>query len=239
MKLRFILRKAFVLLARGSSCEFSVKVGVAAPARRVGLRCSGPSALGIMFAASVLLAGCNRDSARLFDAMASANEATSISDGVRSGGARSDRDVPIAENEGRQSLAPGAFSDLVAGIQDCKFEGWYIDPQTGKAAHEYFMDRDMTPCEMDSENDIAYFCVKERYHGIDVSRIEMQLSTAAMARGLHFDLPLEDARQILRRELGSEFRRSARSERAESAELLADPKDRAKSVFLCIYPVGY
>ena len=208
-------------------------------ARRIGMRCSGYSAPGAMLVAAVLLAGCNRDSARMLDANASADEATSISDGVRSGVARSDRDVPIAGDDGRQSLAPIAFSNLVAGIQDCKFEGWYIDPQTGMAAHEYFLDRDMTPCEMDSENDIAYFCVDESYHGIDVSRIEMQLSTAEMARGLHFDLPVEDARRILKRELGSEFRANARSERAESAELLADPNDRAKSVFLCIYPVGY
>lgn len=208
-------------------------------ARRIGLKRSGYSAPGGMLVAAVLLAGCNRDSARLLDADASADEATSISDGAGSGGARSDRDVPIAGDDGRQPLAPSAFSNLVAGIQDCKFEGWYMDPQTGKAAHEYFTDRDMTPCEIDSENDIAYFCVNERYHGIDVSRIEMQLSTAAMARGLHFDLSVEDARRILKRELGSDFRASARSERAESAELLADPKDNRRSLFLCLYPSGY
>jgi len=64
-------------------------------------------------------------------------------------------------------------------------------------------------------------------------------AVASRTRGLHLDLPVEDARRVLKIALGSEFRASARSRRGEAAELLADPSDPVKSLLLCIYPSGY
>ena len=188
---------------------------------------------------AMLLVGCNGDGTRpQFGAM-QAEEVLHAVARNSSSSAPVSQSSDRAKEPDRKPEHGGDFSSLVGGLKGCEFEGWYIDPQTGKAVNEYFNKRNMTPCETDAENEIAYFCVSENYHGIGVSKIEMQLSTAAVSRGLHFEVPVEEARRILKEELGSEFRRSARSERAESPELFVDPKDERKSLFLCVYPLGY
>lgn len=226
------------MIAIASIFATGAEVEVGTPGR-TSLRCRRFSVSCAMLAALVLLTGCNNDVPRSLDEKVISPSAASLNEKAMSAGARGDEGAVDEGAHGRQSASSADFSGLVAGIQDCEFEGWYMDAGTGTAAHGYFTNRDLAPCEVDSENDIAYFCVNESFHGIHVSKIEMQLSTAAMSRGLHLDLPVEDARRVLKSELGSKFKASARSRRGEAAELLADPSDPAKSMFLCIYPSAY
>lgn len=241
MNTRPFLRTALGSLVSRFSFVFDTLGGTGTRDNCTVLRCYGHSVFGAMFVLSLLLAGCDSDSEPSLLATTSTDEVISMGDRANAGGARSNkgRDAGVLSVAAPQSPSVSDFPDLVEGIHECRFEGWYMDPGTGKAVHAYFKNRDMAPCETDSGNDIAYFCVGENYHGIGVSKIEMQRSTAAMSRGLHFDVPVEEARRILKAALGSEFRENARAKRGEAAVLFPGPQDNRRSALLCVYPSGY
>ena len=132
-----------------------------------------------------------------------------------------------------------SLEQALQGFSTCRLHGFYRDGDPPEPVNPYFRERGLlTPCEVDDTAEIAYFCVKDSFHGLPVDRIEMPSSTAAFSQGLHFTVPVEQARAVLLRTLGSDFARSAASDEGNAPELVENPEDPQRSALLCIQPFG-
>ncbi|MGH8055218.1 MAG: hypothetical protein ACREP4_15005 [Stenotrophomonas sp.] len=132
-----------------------------------------------------------------------------------------------------------SLEEALQGFSNCRLHGFYREGDPLEPVNPYFRQRGLLiPCEVDDAAEIAYFCVKDSFHGLPVDRIEMPSSTATFAQGLHFTVPLEQARAVLLRTLGSDFARSAASDEGNAPELMEIPEDPQRSALLCIQPFG-
>lgn len=148
---------------------------------------------------------------------------------------------PGAIEQGQANAAPASTSleQALQGFSSCRLHGFYRDGDPPEPVNPYFSERGLlTPCEVDDTAEIAYFCVKDSFHGLPLDRIEMPSSTAAFSQGLHFTVPVEQARAVLLRTLGSDFARSAASDEGNAPELMEIPEDPQRSALLCIQPFG-
>ncbi|WP_449467466.1 hypothetical protein [Stenotrophomonas humi] len=132
-----------------------------------------------------------------------------------------------------------SLEQALQGFSNCRLHDFYRDGDPPEPVNPYFRERSLLiPCEVDAAAEIAYFCVKDSFHGLPVDRIEMPSSTAAFSQGLHFTVPVEQARAVLLRTLGSDFARSAASDEGNAPELVEIPEDPQRSALLCIQPFG-
>ncbi len=137
------------------------------------------------------------------------------------------------------AAATTSLEQALQGFSNCRLHGFYRDGDPPEPVNPYFRERGLlSPCEVDDTAEIAYFCVKDSFHGLPVDRIEMPSSTAAFSQGLYFTVPVEQARAVLLRALGSEFARSAASDEGNAPELMEVPEDPQRSALLCIQPFG-
>ena len=130
-----------------------------------------------------------------------------------------------------------SLEQAMQGFSTCELQGFYREGDPPQPVNAYFSERGLLmPCEVDEAAEIAYFCVKDTFHGLPVDRIEMPAYTAPFSQGIYFSVPIEEARAVLRRTLGSDFSRSAASDAGRVPELVEVPEDPQRSALLCIQP---
>ena len=144
--------------------------------------------------------------------------------------------VPVRSSATR-TQSSSDFEDLLSGLQECKFKDFHLD-SAGRPVHKYFVNRDLSKCGQDDAAELAFVCVQENYHGIPVYMIEMPLSTAPLSRGIHFDLPIEKARAVLKKEVGSEFRETDEGLAGLAPILYENSKDKRRSALICSFDPG-
>ncbi|WP_269791244.1 hypothetical protein [Stenotrophomonas sp. Iso1] len=146
---------------------------------------------------------------------------------------------PAQPGQAHVAPAPLSLEQALQGFSNCRLHGFYLEGDPPEPVSPYFRERGLlTPCEVDDAAEIAYFCVKDSFYGLPVDRIEIPSSTAAFSQGLHFTVPVEQARAVLLRTLGSDFAQSAASNEGNAPELVEIPEDPQRSALLCIQPFG-
>jgi hypothetical protein len=125
------------------------------------------------------------------------------------------------------------FEVLMQQYPRCQMSGVYLDTKTNEVAHPYFRENRLTPYKI--EKGFAYYSLSTSYFGIPVVELMIPASTWGV-RAVTFALPLGEAQKQLNRGLGSDFQPNEKSENGERPELIADPKNRSRSVFVCNDP---
>lgn len=136
--------------------------------------------------------------------------------------------VPISAEE------PNAFETLMSRYHQCRMPGAYFDQNTNEAVHPFFHENSLIPYKI--ENGFAYYRLEASYFGIPVVEIMIPASTWDV-RSVTFDIPLSEAQERLEIVLGSNFTPSDKSENGEAPELIEDPKDEKRSIFVCTSPI--
>lgn len=122
------------------------------------------------------------------------------------------------------------FEEMLAGFEICQFKDVYVDIFTKKPVHPYFVERQLSPCEI--KDDMAIFCINESYYGLPVYRLMIPAGTFDV-HAIYVDLPIDRARKSVRPKFGTEYRSSTKSDDGERPVLLSDPADSKKSILMC------
>ena len=123
-----------------------------------------------------------------------------------------------------------SFEEMLSGFNTCQFRNVYVDIITKTHAHSYFLDKKMSPCEI--KDGMAYFCIKENFHGLPVYKLMIPAGTFDI-HAIYIDMPLSKVRKFMKNKFGSEYRKSELSDNGEQPVLIDDPKDLNKSIFMC------
>lgn len=138
---------------------------------------------------------------------------------------------PSARSESgpRHSGLP-LFGEAVAGFSRCELSGMYIDPVSGEAEHPFFTKNQLRPCKVTEH--LAFYCLEEQFHGLPVTQLAIPSGNFPVF-ALYFDAKLTRAREVMKRELGSDFRPSQGSTEGSVPELVVDPDRADRSVLIC------
>ncbi|KAA9001768.1 hypothetical protein FJU30_05615 [Affinibrenneria salicis] len=124
---------------------------------------------------------------------------------------------------------PVSFAAATAGFSQCRLGDLYIDEYSGATRNAWLRSQEDKRCDQDDQ--LASYCINERFHDLAVSRLAVPKTTLPVF-ALYFTADLATARAALSRALGSEFRPSTAVAQGSRPELLADPEDSRRSV-LC------
>lgn len=127
-----------------------------------------------------------------------------------------------------------SFEALMAQFPKCEMPGAHLETNDGKPEHPFFRENNLTPYKI--ENDFAYYSLATSYFGIPVVELVIPASTWRV-HVVTFDAPLEKVQKQLKQALGSDFQPSEQSERGERPELVVDPKNPSRSMFVCTSPM--
>lgn len=122
------------------------------------------------------------------------------------------------------------FEEMHQGFMHCELGGVYLDVLTKKPMHSYFTERNMKPYKI--LDGFAYYKVKEKLYHLPVDEVAIPASTFAVY-SLFINLPLPQARKIIKDRFGSEFRPNKVSRDGLRPELIQDEKRPKRSVMVC------
>ena len=124
---------------------------------------------------------------------------------------------------------------MLAGFPQCRYEGLYVSNLPGQPATapdaEWFRAHPEAACGRD--DDFYYFCMNERYHGLDVQRVALPGTGGLASVALYLKQDAATARSILQQQLGSDFSSSPASDAGTAPELITDPADADRSILVC------
>jgi len=128
-----------------------------------------------------------------------------------------------------------AFARMLAGFHQCRYEGLYVSDLPGHAATvpdtDWFRAHPEAACGRD--DDFYYFCMNERYHGLDVHRMALPGTGGLPSVALYLKQDPATARSMLEHQLGSDFSSSPASDAGTAPELMEDPVDAGRSILVC------
>lgn len=130
----------------------------------------------------------------------------------------------------QSSVNATTFDEMLKGFLSCKHKDVYVDIFTGEAVSPYFKERNLKPYKV--EGDFAKYFVKEIFYGLPVDEILVPRGTWSVHE-LYIDLPIEQARKILKKRFKSDFKKSNQSEAGNAPELFADRDRLGRSIFSC------
>ncbi|MBI5275164.1 MAG: hypothetical protein HY854_01795 [Burkholderiales bacterium] len=125
--------------------------------------------------------------------------------------------------------APQSLDEIMKGFGTCEFGDFYYD-MTERTPHHPYLARLAAPPK-DAKGDLYTFRIADRLWGMPV--VEIRVPGTWGYHSVTFDVPLAEARRIIRGKFGSEFRRSKRSMEGEKPALEALPSNPKQSVFYC------
>ncbi|MDR2871734.1 MAG: hypothetical protein LBV45_04305 [Xanthomonadaceae bacterium] len=149
---------------------------------------------------------------------------------VRNNCAAATASIPANENPTDPALTP--FEQMLSGFPQCLFGDLYLDSKTGYASHPYLRGLNIEPCSIDTETGVAYYCLEEFFHDLPVYQFAIPIGAPELKYAIQIDLPVEEAREILRQNLGAEFNESEQSERGRAPRLMEYP-DPDHSILIC------
>ncbi|MBE9176081.1 hypothetical protein IQ225_13570 [Synechocystis salina LEGE 06155] len=125
------------------------------------------------------------------------------------------------------------FQDMMQGFLECRLEGMYIAPWEGidRPSQEFF--DGLLPEKI--ENDFAYYQIEVNYYGLPVTEIMIPAGTWGVY-AVTFDVPIEISQGRLKKVFGSSFEATEASALGLAPELIIDPDDTQKSIWLCTSP---
>ncbi|QHU99710.1 hypothetical protein BWK47_05895 [Synechocystis sp. CACIAM 05] len=126
------------------------------------------------------------------------------------------------------------FEDVMRGFPECKFEGVYLAPWEGidRPKHPFF--QRLVPDKI--QDDFAYYQIEESYYDLPVSAIMIPAGTWGVY-AVTFDVPVEIARERLQAIFGSNFAETRESELGLAPQLIMDPVNEQKSIWVCTSPL--
>ncbi|RXK64252.1 hypothetical protein ERT44_16345 [Stenotrophomonas sp. MA5] len=138
------------------------------------------------------------------------------------------RTAPVADGD-------SDFGRMLVGFHQCRYEGLFVNDLPGQPTTApdigWFRAHPAAACGRD--DDFHYFCMSERYQGLDVRRMALPRTGGLPSVALYLKQDLATARSILQQQLGSDFRSSPASEAGIAPELVADPADASGSILVC------
>ncbi|BAM51434.1 MULTISPECIES: hypothetical protein [unclassified Synechocystis] len=126
------------------------------------------------------------------------------------------------------------FEDMMRSFPECKFEGVYLAPWEGidRPKHRFF--QRLVPDKI--EDDFAYYQIKESYYGLPVSAVMIPAGTWGVY-AVTFEVPVEIAREPLQAVFGSNFEETRESNLGLAPQLIMDPVNEQKSIWVCTSPL--
>jgi hypothetical protein len=134
---------------------------------------------------------------------------------------------------GPSDAMDNALENMMRGFPECRLEGMYIAPWEGieRPSQEFF--NNLFPEKI--EDDFAYYQIQTNYYGLPVTEIMIPAGTWGVY-AVTFDVPIEISRDRLQKVFGSSFEASEASELGLAPQLIVDPDDTQKSIWLCTSP---
>ncbi len=122
---------------------------------------------------------------------------------------------------------------MMQGFPECRLEGIYIAPweDIDRPNHQFF--DDLFPYKI--EDDFAYYKIETDYYDLPVSEIMIPAGTWGVY-AVTFDVPIEISRPRLQVIFGSSFEITEASELGLAPELIIDPMNKQRSIWICTSP---
>ncbi|MBE9202266.1 hypothetical protein IQ218_00730 [Synechocystis salina LEGE 06099] len=134
---------------------------------------------------------------------------------------------------GPSDAIDNGFENMMQGFPECQFEGMYIAPWEGiDQPSQQFFDG-LSPEKI--EDDFAYYQIKTNYYDLPVTEIMIPAGTWGVY-AVTFDVPMEISQERLQQVFGSSFETNEASELGLAPQLIIDPDDAQKSIWLCTSP---
>ncbi|AIE75367.1 MULTISPECIES: hypothetical protein [unclassified Synechocystis] len=120
------------------------------------------------------------------------------------------------------------------GFPECQLEGIYIAPwaDIDRPKHQFF-DR-LLPNKI--EDDFAYYQIETNYYDLPVSAMMIPAGTWGVYF-VTFNVPIEISRERLKQIFGSNFEKTEASELGLAPQLIPDPTNAQRSIWVCTAPI--
>ena len=148
----------------------------------------------------------------------------------RVGLGRSEAPFRSGHGSGGLDKIASSFNELMRFYQKCEMPHAYFNQEKNEVGHPFFKENNLTPYKV--EHGFAYYHLETTYFGIPVVEIMIPASTWSVF-AVTFDVPLGEARRRVKEALGSAFEHEDKSGEGMLPNLIADPKNERRSLFVC------
>jgi hypothetical protein len=125
-------------------------------------------------------------------------------------------------------LSAVTLDEIFVGIKTCSFKEFQFVPDDAHQTHPYLVGREPTPA---SDKFQYYFKVYDALFGLPV--VEVSVPGTWVFHSVTFDVPLDKAREVLRKKFGTHFPNSKQSLAGKVPALEASASNPNQSVLYC------